>query len=597
MVSTLPTTVQGIIAGRLDALPAAEREVIFDASVVGKIFWRGALARLGTGDGLDEALDSLEARDLIRLEPASRLEGDREFSFKHMLIREVAYATLPRAARRQRHAAVARFVEDAAGDRLGEAASLLAHHWRQAGDDQQTLRFLVMAAEHASRSWAKSEAVSLYTQALEFVPGEDGARRRSLLLRRGITLLESGKFPAAASELDAVLPDLEGHEEMEALLGRTRLGYWLSDPEAAESSARRATELADALGDDRLRSRATAAMCLAVSLNGHLDEAVALGEQAVDSWQPGADAAEFAILLGFLGTFQYHVGGYERAVEVSQRGYDVGMEVHEIQGMMLCGGDLGLALTGLGRHEEALRVFESVVAQGRELELVPTFTSRTMNMQAGALRELFDLEAARRLNEEAIELAERSAFTYGEVQGKIDLLVTDLAEGDVGRAETAWPLLWETTQAAKGLHRWLMAGRLKAARAEISLAVGDAPTAAAAASEAITHAQKNGRLKYDVISRAVLGAALLEMGRHPEAVIELRRALIGAERLAHPPSVWRTLSLLGHALLAQGDDDGAAKAFGRAQEIIKGFAATLSEARRVPFLAAPPIAEILAVGR
>ena len=133
MVSTLPTTVQAIIAARLDALPSAEREVIFDASVVGKIFWRGALARLGTGDGLDEALDSLEARDLIRPEPASRLQGDQEFSFKHMLIREVAYATLPRAARRQRHAAVARFVEDAAGDRLGEAASLLAHHWREAG--------------------------------------------------------------------------------------------------------------------------------------------------------------------------------------------------------------------------------------------------------------------------------------------------------------------------------------------------------------------------------------------------------------------------------------------------------------------------------
>ena len=261
-----------------------------------------------------------------------------------------------------------------------------------------------MAAEHASRSWAKSEAVSLYTQALELVPGEDGARRRSLLLRRGITLLESGKFPAAASELDAVLPDLEGHEQMEALLGRTRLGYWLSDPEAAESSARRATELAEALGDDRLRSRAKAAMCLAVSLDGHLDEAVALGEQAVDSWQPGADPAEFAILLGFLGTFQYHVGGYERAVEVSQRGYDVGMEVHEIQGMMLSGAVWGMALTGLGRHEEALGVFERVVAQGRELELLPTFTSQTIDMQAGTCA-LLDLEGSRRLNEEAIELA------------------------------------------------------------------------------------------------------------------------------------------------------------------------------------------------
>ena len=141
-----------------------------------------------------------------------------------------------------------------------------------------------------------------------------------------------------------------------------------------------------------------------------------------------------------------------------------------------------------------------------------------------------------------------------------------------------------------------MAGRLMTARAEIDLAVGDAPAAAAAASKAINHAQNYGRPKYDVLSTAVLGAALLEMGRRPEAVIELRRALTGAERLAHPPSVWRTLNVLGHALLAQGDDDGAAMAFGRAQEIIKGFAATLSDARCGPFLAAPSIAEILACG-
>jgi class 3 adenylate cyclase/tetratricopeptide (TPR) repeat protein len=593
MATTLPTTVQAIIAARLDALPAAEREVIFDASVVGKIFWRGALARLGTEDGLDQALDSLEAKDLIRPEPASRLQGDREFSFKHMLIREVAYATLPRAARRERHAAVACFVEDAAGDRLAEAASLLAHHWREARDDQQTLRFLVMAAEHASRTWAKSEAVSLYTQALELVPGGDGARRRSLLLRRGITLLESGKFPAAAGELDAVLPELEGHEQAEALLGRSRLGYWLSDPDTAESSSRRAAELAESLGDDRLRSRAKAAMSVAATLDGHALEAVALGEQALTTWPPGVDAAELAIHLGFLGAFHYWVGGYERAAELSQRGYDLGTEVHAVEGMLVAGGDLGMALTGLGRHEEALQVLQRVVAQGRELELVPSFTSRAMNMWAGTLRELFDLGPARRLNEEAIELAGRAGFTYGEVQGKIDLLVTDLAEGDVGQAERTWPALWEATLVAKGLHRWLMPGRLTTARAEIDLAIGDAEAAAAAAAEAITHAQKHGRLKYEVVSRAVLGAALLEMG-HPEAVAELRRALAGAERLAHPPSVWRALSLLGRALLARGDDDGAAAALGRAQETVKRFAATLSEERCEHFLAAPRIAEILA---
>lgn len=595
--SDLPTSVKAIIAARIDALPSHARSTLLNASVFGKIFWAGPLERLGTGGELEHVLENLEGRDFIRRHPTSRLEGDREYLFKHMLIREVAYSILPKAARRERHAEVARFLEEAAGDRLAEAASLLAHHWREAGDDEQTLRFLVMAAEHASRTWAKSEAVSLYTEALELVAEEDGDRRRSLLLRRGITLLESGKFPAAASELDALLPDLQGDEEMEALLGRARLGYWLSDPEAAESSARRATELAEALNDDRLRSRAQAAMSLAVSLDGQTAEAVALGEQAVDSWQPGSDAAELAIHLGFLGAFEYWVGRYERAAELSQRGYDLGMEVHEIQGMMLSGGDLGMALTGLGRHEEALQVLQRVITQGRELELIPTFTSRTMNMRAGTLRELLDLEAARRLNEEAIELAGRAGFSYGEVQGKIDLLVTDLVEGHVGRAEKAWPGLWQETLATKGLHQWLMAGRLATARAEIALAAGRAEVAAEAAREAIAFADRHGRLKYQVASRLTLGCALLEMRRAIDGTAELRRALAGAERLGHPPSTWRVAASLATALAATGDDEGAQAAHAQLTTAVDGFATSLSEQRRARFLAAPQLTEALAMGR
>src|SRR5438105_5256514 len=57
-------------------------------------------------DGVADALDSLEARDLIRHEPASWIEGEEQFTFKHALIREVAYATVSRARRRELHAKV-----------------------------------------------------------------------------------------------------------------------------------------------------------------------------------------------------------------------------------------------------------------------------------------------------------------------------------------------------------------------------------------------------------------------------------------------------------------------------------------------------------
>jgi class 3 adenylate cyclase len=182
----LPTTIREIVSARLDALPAAERPVLLDASVVGKVFWRGALERLG-GDGtrLSEALDSLEARDLIRRESLSWIEGEHQYSFKHALIREVAYATLPRAGRRERHSAVAGFLEEATAG-AAATATALAEHWREAGEPARAVDYLLVAAEQAGRGWAKDEALALLKQASELVPEEDAERRRLIARRQAL---------------------------------------------------------------------------------------------------------------------------------------------------------------------------------------------------------------------------------------------------------------------------------------------------------------------------------------------------------------------------------------------------------------------------
>jgi class 3 adenylate cyclase len=201
----LPTNVRAIVSARLDALPTAERSLVLDASVVGRVFWRRALESLGwESESLSHALDSLEQRDLIRRDPISRVGGDHQFSFKHTLIRDVAYATLPRAKRRARHAAVARFVEQDAGE-PDAVAAFLAHHWREAGDVDRAFDHFLTAAERASRGWAKEEAVEFYDQALELVPPEQRERRRRLMLSRAVVA------QAAAHVVDAErLQSMEG---------------------------------------------------------------------------------------------------------------------------------------------------------------------------------------------------------------------------------------------------------------------------------------------------------------------------------------------------------------------------------------------------
>jgi class 3 adenylate cyclase len=128
----LPETIQGIIAARLDGLGADEKRLIQDAAVLGKVFWAGAAAELAELDParLEPALHSLERKGLLRRERRSAVGGEDEYAFRHVLVRDVAYGQIPRAARVDKHIAAAAWLE-----RLGRAddhAELVAHHYHAA---------------------------------------------------------------------------------------------------------------------------------------------------------------------------------------------------------------------------------------------------------------------------------------------------------------------------------------------------------------------------------------------------------------------------------------------------------------------------------
>jgi predicted ATPase len=188
----LPTTIRGLVAARLDALPVEERAVILDAAIVGRIFWRGAIERIAHDpDCLGAALAALERRDLIRRDAVSRIEGEQQWSFKHVLIRDVAYELQPRARRREGHRHIAEFIEESTPE-VGEAGAALARHWRGAGELEHAVQHFVAAAEEAERGWAKGYAVTLYKEALDMTPAEDVERVR--FLRRRLAIAQSALF-------------------------------------------------------------------------------------------------------------------------------------------------------------------------------------------------------------------------------------------------------------------------------------------------------------------------------------------------------------------------------------------------------------------
>jgi tetratricopeptide (TPR) repeat protein len=571
--------------------------VLLDASVAGKIFWRGALLSLHGGDGLDRIIDSLEARDFIRRERRSKFADDTEFTFKHMLIREVAYATLPRSVRRERHAAMAQFIEGAAGDRTTESAALLAHHWREAGDAPRAVTYLVMAAENARRAWAKGEAVSLYGQALDLLPPQDSERLRSIRLQRALTIVESGDLPTAAEALDELIPELEGRDLIEALLARGKTAFWSVDADGTRMHSQAAADLAERLGDAELRAPALSLLSATAAMVGDIDPAVSLARQGADIWPPGARPRDRAHFWGTAGILHYWVGEYETAIDWCRRGYELGTEMRNLEGLMTCGANLALSLASAGRFEEGLEICHRVSAQGKELEQSPRFTSRMICVWGGILREAFSLEEATPLIQEAVELADQADFPMAKVQGRIDFVFADISAGNLGRASETLPTLQDDAAQLKGFHQWLTAGRLAQARAEIALQTQPAETAVEAARDALREAQVRRRLKYEVAARSVLGSALLRARQPSHGIVELERAVQDAERLGSPIVTWRAAGALAEGLNAIGDDDRTETAFRAAVNAIDACASALPEEHRPAFLKAPPVQQVLALNR
>ncbi len=185
----VPTSLQGLIGSRLDGLPGDQKRLAQHASVAGAIFWSGAASHLvEDGANVDAGLASLEGHDVVRPHDVSTVAGEREWSFRHALIRDVAYGRLPKGRRAGLHVRFAEWVS--ALRSVGEDfVEILAHHLEQAcllarevsrtdvpPPVSEAVDALVRAAEKAERREGNREADRFYSRALEVLRrGRGGA--------------------------------------------------------------------------------------------------------------------------------------------------------------------------------------------------------------------------------------------------------------------------------------------------------------------------------------------------------------------------------------------------------------------------------------
>jgi class 3 adenylate cyclase/tetratricopeptide (TPR) repeat protein len=572
----LPTTITAIIGARLDTLLQVDRDVLQAAATVGDVFWRGAVSRLASQEvGVDHALDELEARGFIRRATDTRLPGEAEFVFKHALIREVAYGRVPRATRKLQHREVAFFLEETLGKRAQEQAALVAHHLVLADEGRKAVDYLVVVADRASKAWAKREAIAMYTQAIDLLgPGPgDVERVARLRFARGAALSAIGDVGTADEDLDAALEDLVGDDRAMALVERSRLAFARLDAAAILRYANLAEEAAATLGQPLYQAQALVAAAQADLMDGKIDTAIATITRGVDLWPEASRVSPaYAEATSFVGLFHYWRGDFDRTLDVGRPAVALSLDqqalLPSVQGMA----HVGLALAGLGRHFEALGWFERSVKLGREWEAVPRFTSRSLAMWAGTVRELMDADEARRRSEEALEMGRLSGFGPSIGSSTLDLALLDLAAGDVGAVEARLPIVAELARKIQGFHSWLFELRLAHLTAELALAQDRRPAALAGAQGAVEHADRLSRRKYQAMTRTTLSRAMLATGKPAEAAATARESVSLASGLGHPHTLWRAAAALAAACSAAGDDRAAEQAASTAADAVLAFA-------------------------
>jgi class 3 adenylate cyclase/tetratricopeptide (TPR) repeat protein len=587
----LPMSVREAIAARIDALPAEARSVLLAAAVVGRTFWRGAVAAVGSTGDVDRALSTLEQKDLLRRDLPSRIADEEQFTFKHVLIRDVAYSTVPRAERRRAHAAVAAYLEGAVVAAAETVPTMLAHHWREAGEPARAIPYLTAAAEAARRSWAQDAAIDLYSLAIDLA--EDPELQRTLRLRRGIALVGWWEMDRAAEELASLAPELEGQERLEALIALGHAYIWTEQGDEAFVAAHEAAAELELVGDETARPAVMAMESQALAMRGaegDLERAYELGERSLELWTPDTRTVDLTHQLHLHCDTAYWIGNYERALELANKTREAASDVRVAEAFLRGGGTGALSLAGLGRHEEAIAIWEELLPLADELGR----TRRSiLNYFSLAYRELYDVDEARRQSEEALELSPPSYFNMPRQFAGSDLLQTELLAGEQGRAESLWRQRWDEAGEATGWTVWLIAGRLELARAELELAAGDDEAALRWADRSLATARRTLRRKYEARSLTVRGLALARLRRKVDALESLQAAVPIADALVGPPARWRARAALGQAAYALGDDETSERAWQEAASLVRDFADTLSAERRSRFLGTPQVESLL----
>jgi predicted ATPase/class 3 adenylate cyclase len=293
----LPETVQGIIAARLDGLSPEEKLLVQDAAVIGKVFWSGTLAAIGgeAPRAIEERLHTLERKEFIRRERRSSVANESEYAFRHVLVRDVAYAQIPRAGRADKHRLTAEWIESLGAGRAEDRAEMLAHHFAAAlefarasgqatGELETRARFAFRdAGERALALSAVPTALHFFTNALELWPEED-QDWPSLVLRHAqaeMGIQQHGDQPLLERALERMLAAGHFENAAEAEVVLAQADWFAGRSDSTFTRAEHARELVADRPPSASKAKAYTETSRFLMLSSRTEEAVEVGRQGL----------------------------------------------------------------------------------------------------------------------------------------------------------------------------------------------------------------------------------------------------------------------------------------------------------------------------
>jgi len=526
---SFPESLQALIAARLDTLSLERKGLLQDAAVVGKVFWAGALAEMGgrEQDELERALHELARKELVRPARSSSMAGETEYAFWHLLVRDVAYAQIPRAARAVKHQTAAAWIERKAGERVEDLAEVLAHHYlaalelAQAARDHpqaeelalRARRFLALAGERAL-GLDTAQAEARLARALELTPSED-PERPELLLRWADAAFQAGRLREAAAALEEALAAFRARGETEA-------------------AARALTLVA------RVASRHGEGRRLALAV-----EAIAL----LEAEQPGpalvATYAELAAAHFLAGTHSKAIAAAERAAALAERlGLPAPARALGFRGLARAyRGDR----EGLAEMERALALLVEEGA-GRDAATLQNNLASARYPLEGPARSLAAFEQGIAFCEQR-GLAEMAGYLEGNCPGLL---------AELGQSEQALARAGRLAAALEASGDILPLGEVRSVELATHLARGERKTAPADADWLVESARTSGQAEVIVLALAAAADARLAAAKGEQAralLVELEQSPGARET----PYYARQLAAMQRTALAGGDPELAAR--------------------------------------